>query len=53
MTLAEFESALLLDAPPDGLPAPLAALWWGPHQSHAIVKAVAAARSLPFYVVKR
>jgi hypothetical protein len=28
MTTAEFEAALLLDAPPDALSAPLAALWW-------------------------
>jgi hypothetical protein len=28
MTLAEFEAALSLAAPPEGLPAPLAALWW-------------------------
>jgi hypothetical protein len=28
MTLAEFESALSLAAPPQELPAPLAALWW-------------------------
>jgi hypothetical protein len=28
MTVAEFEAALSLDAPPDGLSAPLAALWW-------------------------
>ncbi|MFZ0306411.1 MAG: hypothetical protein WAL75_27240 [Terracidiphilus sp.] len=41
MTLAEFESALLLDAPPDGLPAPLAALWWDAHgdwaRAHSLV----------------
>lgn len=28
MTAAEFESALTLAAPPDGLSVPLAALWW-------------------------
>jgi hypothetical protein len=28
MTPAEFEAALSLAAPPDGLSAPLAALWW-------------------------
>jgi hypothetical protein len=28
MTPAEFQAALMFDAPPDGLPAPLAALWW-------------------------
>lgn len=28
MTLHEFAAALAEDAPPPGLPAPLAALWW-------------------------
>jgi|SRR5580658_9257468 hypothetical protein len=28
MTIQEFESSLSLDAPPEGLPVPLAALWW-------------------------
>jgi len=28
MTLKEFDSSLSLDAPPEGLPFPLAALWW-------------------------
>jgi len=28
MTPAEFEAALSLDAPPEGVPAPVAALWW-------------------------
>lgn len=28
MTPAEFVTALSLDAPPDGISAPLAALWW-------------------------
>ncbi len=28
MTLSEFEAALSLAAPPDGLSVPLAALWW-------------------------
>jgi hypothetical protein len=28
MTIQEFESSLSLDAPLDGLPGPLAALWW-------------------------